>query len=231
MGAISLQDARDDLRFIIGGYTVTELSDPLVDRWLRWAVLHIARPAIYEHRELFTNGTFTLVTSDRDYAFSAFGTSTDNVQAVSLVMNETRGQRLVRQSLRQMEERARSGAAALLEGRPTHYTLAGSTLYVTPTPNSTHNGDIVRVWFWRKPAALDVAPAHELAEDWDEVMIAGATWRAFRYLNLQDRAELAKVEFGQLANEVADRLRADMREDMADSGFDVQMVDYQQESF
>src|SRR3972149_4451996 len=103
MGAQSLVDMENDVRFIVGGYATDQLSNTIVDRWLRWAVLHVSRPAIYEHRELFTSGTIALATSDRDYAFSVFGTSTDNVQAVSLVVNETRGQRLVPLSLRQME--------------------------------------------------------------------------------------------------------------------------------
>jgi hypothetical protein len=231
MGAMILTEMEDDVRYIVGGYTTAELSNLLVDRWLRWATLHIARPAVYEHRELFTSGTIPLVTSDRDYAFSVFGSSADNVQAVSLVVNETRGQRLIPLSLRQMEESARAGSGTVQEGRPSHYMLAGTTLYLYPAPNATHNGDTLRVWFWRKPAALAASPAHELAEDWDEVIVAGATWRGFRYLNLQDRAEIAKTEFGQLVNEVADRLRTDMREDMADRGFDVLVDDYQNESF
>jgi hypothetical protein len=230
MGALSLQTMRDDLRYIVGGYTSTELSDTLVDRWLRFAYLHVARPAIYQHRELLTSGTVPLVTSDRDYTFTAFGTSTDNVQAIKLVVNETRGQRLRPLSLRQIEERARPGGT-LLTGRPTHYAAEGSNLYVLPAPNATHNGDTVRVWFWRKPVALAASPASELAEDWDEVIVVGATWRAWRYLNLADRAELAKAEFGQLANEVADRLRADMQEDAADRRIEVELDDYQQPSF
>jgi hypothetical protein len=230
MGALSLQTMRDDLRYIVGGYTSTEMSDALVDRWLRYAYLHVCRPAIYEHRELLTSGTTALVTSDRDYLLSAIAASTDDVQAVKLVVNETRGQRLRPLSLRQIEERARPGGT-LLTGRPTHYAVEGTALYVYPAPNATHNGDTLRMWYWRKPAALAAAPATEIAEDWDEVILVGAVWRAWRYMNLPDRAELAKVEFGQLANEVADRLRADMQQDNADRHFDMEVVDYQTHSF
>jgi hypothetical protein len=230
MGAQTLQSMRDDVRFVAGGYDSTVLSDTVVDRWLRWAQLHVSRPNVYEHRELFTSGTATLATSTRTYAFTTFGTTTDNVQAVALVVNETRGNRLRPLSLRQLEEASRSGST-LIAGRPTHYSLVGNTMYVYPTPNAAHNGDSVRVWFWRKPTALAASPASELAEEWDEVIVAGATWRAFRYLNLQDRAEVAKAEFGQLINEVGDRLRADMQHDAADRRFDVEVHDYQQESF
>lgn len=231
MGAMTLTQMEDDVRFVLGGYTLDVLSNTIVDRWLRWSLLMVGRPSMYEHRELFGSGTLALATGDRDYAFSTFGTSSDNVQSVALVVNESRGQRLKPVSLRQMEEIARTGNGVVTTGRPSHYMLAGTLLYLYPAPNATHNGDTVRVWFWRKPVALAASPAHELAEDWDEVIVAGATWRGFRYLNLQDRAEIAKVEFGQLANDVASRLRNDMRDDMADRGFDVQVVDYQQESF
>lgn len=230
MGAQTLQQMLDDVRFIAGGYDSTVLSDVIVTRWLRWAQLHVARPGVYEHRELFTSGTIPLVTNDRDYAFTVFGTTTDNVQAVALVVNETRGQRLHPLSLRQLEERSRSGAT-VSAGYPTHYALVGATLYTFPAPSATHNGDTVRVWFWRKPTALAASPASELGEEWDEVIVAGALWRAFRYLNLQDRAEIAKVEFSQLVNDVGDRLRADMQQDNADRHFDVMVHDYQQESF
>ena len=230
MGVATLVQLEDDVRYIVGGYSTTEIGNTTVDRWLRWAQLHISRPSVYPHRELLTSGTLLLVTSDRDYPFTGFGTSTDNVQTIKLVVNETRGQRLLPLSLRQIEERARPGGT-LLTGRPTHYAAEGNTLYVWPAPNSTHNNDTVRVWFWRKPAALAASPASELAEEWDEVLVVGATWRAWRYLNLQDRAEIAKAEFGQLINEIADRMREDMREDMADRRFDVEVVDYQDTSF
>lgn len=231
MGAMTLVQMEDDVRYVVGGYTTTELSNTLVDRWLRWSLLHVGRPGIYEHRELFTSGTVTMATNDRDYGFTTFGTTNDNVQAVSLVVNESRGQRFGRMSLRQFEESSRLGTGAFQQGRPSHYMIAGTNLYVYPAPSATYNGDTVRVWFWRKPAALAASPAHELAEDWDEVIVAGATWRAFRYLNLQDRAEIAKAEFGQLVNEVGDRLRADMREDMSDSRMELELDDYQSHSF
>lgn len=229
MGTMTLVELEDDVRLVAGGYDSTVMANTRVDRWLRWAQLHISRPNVYEHRELFTSGTIPLVTADRDYAFTVFGTTTDNVNAVALVVNETRGQRLHPLSLRQLEERARPGSGTLQSGRPSHYALVGATLYTYPAPSATHNGDTVRVWFWRKPAALAANPASELAEEWDEVIVAGAVWRAFRYLNLQDRAEVAKVEFGQLINEVGDRLRADMQHDNADRYFDVHIHDYQQE--
>ena len=230
MGAMTLVQMEDDVRWQLGGYDSTQISNTAADRWLRWAYLHVSRPNIYEHRELLTSATVPLVTSDRDYTLASFATTTDSVNAVALVMNETRGNRLLPMSLRQIEERARPGGT-LMVGRPSHYAIIGPTLYVYPAPNSTHNADSVRVWYYRKPAALAASPASELAEEWDEVIVTGALWRGFRYLNLQDRAEVAKVEFGQLINEVGDRLRADMQQDAADRRFEVETLDYQTESF
>lgn len=226
MGVMTLAQMRDDVRHIIGGLTSAEASDTLVDRWLRWAYLHVSQTAVYQHRELLTNGTAVLATSDPDYTFASFGTSTDNVRAIKLVFNETRGRTLLPMSLRQYGERARPGGS-LLEGEPTHYCAeAGTALLVWPAPSSTYNGDTLLVWFWKKPAALAPSPASELAEEWDEVIVQGAVWRGFRYRNQMDRAEVAKAEFGQLANEIADRLREDAREDMQ-RRLDVELVDYQ----
>lgn len=230
MGAATLQDLRDELRFAVGGYqsSATELPDTRVDRWLRWAQLHVARPAIYPHRELMTSGTFMLVTSQAPYPFTGFGTSVDNVQAIRRIHYETRGHRLRPMSHRQYLEAARNQSGVLNTGEPQSYAVEGSNLYVEPAPSSTYNGGTVRVFFFRKPVALAASPATELAEDWDEVILQGGVWRAFKALNVADRAEIAKIEFGQLINEVRDRLREDAQQDHDGHSFEVETLDYQE---
>lgn len=230
MGAASLQNLRDELRYTVGGYLsgTDELPDARVDRWLGWALLHVARPAIYPHRELMTSGTLTLVTSQAPYPFTGFGTSVDNVQAIRKVYYETRGHRLRPMSHRQYLESARTGAGAIIEGEPLQYTVEGTNLYVYPAPSSAYNGGTVRVFFFGKATALAAAPATTLAEDWDEVILQGGVWRAFRALNVADRAEIAKIEFGQLINEVRDRLREDAQQDHDGHTFEVETLDYQE---
>lgn len=231
MGAITLDDARDEVRYALGGFgaTADQLADDRVDRWLRWAQLHAGRPAIYPHRELATSGTFVLAASTPGYAFSTFATDTDNVQAIRKVFNESRGRRLRPTSHRQYLEGSRTGDGALQTGSPERYAVDGGTLYVLSAPSATYAGDTMRVFFYRKPTALSAVGAmSELGEDWDEVIVAGALWRGFRALGVPERAELAKLEFGQLANEVANRLLLDHLEDHDGRTFEVEIEDYQE---
>jgi len=230
MGVATLQALRDELRFGVGGFLATadELPDPRVDRWLGWALLHVSRPSIYSHRELMTSGTFALVASTPSYTLASFGTTTDNVQAIRRVHYETRGHRLRPMSHRQYLEAARRADGTVVTGEPQQYAIDGPSLYVSPAASANFLGT-VRVFFFRKPTALAAAgAATELAEDWDEVILAGGVWRAFRALNVADRAELAKLNFGQLVNEVRDRLREDAQQDHDGHTFEVENLDYQE---
>ena len=230
MGAMSLIDMEDEVRFTVGGFGAgaDQLTPARVDLWLRWALLHVGRPAVYPHRELMTSGTFVLAADVPSYAFSGFGTSTDNVQAIRRVYNESKGHRLTPMSHRQYLEASRTGGGTIVTGQPQQYAPDGGSLFIYPAPTATFSGNTVRVFFYRKPIALAAAPAIELAEDWDEVVVAGAVWRGFRALGVPERAELAKLEFGQLINEVYDRLAIEHIEDHDGRSFEVEILDHQE---
>lgn len=230
MGAATLVEMEEEVRFTVGGYGTgtDQLPNTRVDRWLRWALLHVGRPGTYPHRELMTSATFALVASDPDYALASFGTSTDDVQAIRRVHNESRGRRLLPMSHRQYLDAARTGGGALVTGEPEQYAVDGANLFVYPAPTATYAGNTIRVFFYRKPVALAANPAIELAEDWDEIVIAGAIWRGFRALGIPERAELAKIEFGQLINEVVDRLAIEHVEDHDGRSFEVELHDLQE---
>jgi hypothetical protein len=224
---------RDETRFWLGGRQSDDegMTDARVDLFLNWAYRHISRPTIFPHRELQSSTTFTFTTSDGDYAFVAdIGlTAASNLVAIRDLVNESQGNRLEPRSIRQLDEFRFDAAGSLIEGRPELYALDGTTLYVYPAPSSSYNGDTVRLRYWAEIAALaSSGAASTLATDWDEVIIQGAVWRGWKALNQPERAEIAKVEFGQLTNEVTDRLSLDVE----DRGweFDVEMQPWQRRS-
>lgn len=217
MGTLTLQQLRDEARFQLGGRTIDDLPDTRIDIWLDWAYKHIARPGIFPHRSLLASGTLTLVQSDPEYAFTDLSSVTANSQVVAIrgVINETQGYRLRPRTIRQLDEvRLDSSGSPRESSRPILYAVESTNLLLHPAPNGTAAGDTIRVRYWAEIGTLATSgAASTLPNDWDEVIVQGATWRGFRALQIPDRAELAKIEFGQLINEVSDRLRLDALEE------------------
>ena len=212
MGVMTAAEMAAELRLNLNR---PDLTDAQAGRWLNWSYLHVSSPRIYRHRELITEETSALTTGTRTYVIAA--NASIAVQSVvihhpdQLTVDANRHERYSLHPLRDRAGHDQAGTRA--NGRPEWYEIApgGTNLALIPAPSATYNGWTLSVRRIRRPVLLDVAgtPTGTTAIDapWDEVIVAGATWRGYRALKEPLRSEHWKVEFGQLVNEVTDRVR------------------------
>lgn len=231
MGVLTRDQMVTEVRFGIGGRNL-DIESTRIVYWLDWTYQHCSHPSVYPHRQLQSNGTFALANGDDNYNFTDVTGVTDptHVMAIRLLFNQTRGTRIVPKSLRQMEELRWIGSGNKVTGPPDYYSIEGTTLQLSPVPGSANTGDTVALFYWKSPGQLSSSgPASIFATEWDEILIQGGIWRGLRFIGQTERAETAKVEFGQLINEVQNRVFADQMEDPSNRSFEVDLTNHYME--
>jgi len=218
VGTLTLQELRDEVRFRVRHIDPDEVPNTRVDLWIRLSYEHVAKPT-NNHRELQAITTFNLVQGDRDYRMITDLGSGDYLWMYDLQNLSALGEqrRLTRMTLRAQDEQDHT-----IQRRPLFYdvfydsTANELVLFLDREPGTANGGgggDSMVMRYWRRPPALvehATNPATILLPDWDEVIIEGAVWRGWKWIDEPKRAELAKIEFGQLINETADRLKGDL---------------------
>ena len=218
MGSMDLSAMRTATKWALDNRS--NISNTQLDRWLNWTYYQVTQPQVHRHQSLQANGSVPLVLNQIDYDISmVLGYTLWGIYGVWYVEGASITDRtLRRQRLRGGFDIRSTDEGSLGSGRPTRYSLWGQTagtgggqvLNLDRRPNSTDAGRVLLVRGYRVPATL-VADAsltvlHPL---WDEVLILGATWRGFRELNENARAEVAKANFGLLIQEQQDSRRLD----------------------
>jgi hypothetical protein len=198
MGTMTFLELRDEVQYGLhnrgtaaGGPTAVQLG-----RYVNWAYNHVSRPNIYRHRELQATQNVTLATDDRDYTLATVP------HAIYSVYNSTDGYKLNPRDIRRIDD------MPIVSGRPSWYAVWGNELIVSPQPTSSENGDTVVVRYWQAPTVLSGdGDVTVLRYEWDEIIIAGAEWRAWARLKQREHALESRDEFGTLVNEVQDILK------------------------
>lgn len=227
MGTMTRETMRDAVREGLGHRKSDEVSSTRVDRWIDWAYRHVTRPTVHPHREMKTRATTALVQGDADLGMNSDFGITDFLAVID-VADTTDGIRY-----RPMTVRERDDTDTSIEGRARFYTLfydaaaSETVLLLDRPPNSQDAGNTLQLRYWREPP--DFAGDSDttvLLPDWDEVIVVGALWRGWRAMGSVERAEVMKAEFGQLVNEVSERLRLDA-EDEGGRLVEVDLHEYQ----
>jgi hypothetical protein len=213
MGTMTAIAMGAQVRNNLGGRTTASgdlPDDTNIVVWLNHALNHIASPRVYRHRELQVTTTLALVTGTADYTIGSSPETTAVIAAaIRNPSNTTDRHRL--HPIRDREAFDISGVAPA--GRPYHYALFGATqIEVLPAPSSTYNAWNLYVRRYVVPTQFALtgstlqAVASPLHTFFDEALIVGATWRGWRFLQDWERADQAKLEFGQVINEVTERM-------------------------
>lgn len=216
MGDLTRQQMRDEVRLALGQRSSDELGGEQIDTWINWAYQHVSRPTIHRHREMKAVATTTLAQGDDDYGMSSdFGIS--DFLAVIDVADTTDAIRYHPMTVHEKDE-----IDSTIEGRARFYTLYYDTgtdetvLLLDREPGSQDAGNTLQLRYWRQPPVFSSTTSKTvLLPDWDEVIVQGAIWRGWRALGEVERAEVAKAEFGQLVNEVSERMRLDAEDEGA----------------
>jgi hypothetical protein len=213
MGAMTDGQMVVEVRLAVGNPSETALSTTRIYRYLDWAYRHVCRPNVHPHREMRVSTTFTIATGKREYRLKT-DIGIQDFYSMHALTNETQAYRLVPMDMRRQEE------GMIPNTRPCWYDLDYTTvteepqILLYPNVSSTNNGQTMRLRYWRQPPdfAGGGSTTTVLVEDWDEVIVVGAIWRSWRHQRAYERAELVKAEFGQLTNEIGNRLRDDLQD-------------------
>lgn len=180
-----LCDSRDEVRFDDDGEGEAKLL-----RFLNWSYLRVQLPSTFEHVERFTSATVTLATDDYQYDVDS------TIWAIDHIRYNDREKRLNPMSLAQLSNITRQS------GPPNRFARMGTTLLLDTTPTSTENGHTLTVYGWMQPEALNASgAASELNPVWDEVIVVGAAWRAWRTFGDLARADVFREEYAALSND------------------------------
>lgn len=210
-GLLTLQAMVNQTRVILGNRTSTDLSDTVVVAWYNWTLDQLASPRIYRHPELWDLTSQAFVAGTRLYTIDTAGSPTDTVAVLGVVAVSSTD---AAQRFRLRPVRLRDGfemAGRVASGSPRDYSLYSPTqIEVYDTPSTTYTGWNLLIRRVKVPTAFTVAgiateksPLHRF---FDEAMVLGSVWRGWRALKETLRGEAAKAEFGQVVNEITDRL-------------------------
>lgn len=218
MGSMSLVDMRTATRWALDNRT--NVSDTQLSRWLNWTYYQVSQPHIHRHQSLQASGSVSLVLDQVTYDLpTLLGYTLWGLYGVWYVEGSSITDRTIRrQRLRGSFDVRSTDEGSLGQGRPTRYSLWGQTasagggqvLNLDRRPSSADAGRVLLVRGYRTPATLvadgDLTVLHPA---WDEILILGATWRGFRELAENARAEVARANFGALIQEQQDSRRLD----------------------
>ncbi len=196
----TLNEIRDLVRFNLDNRS--DLTDARVDGWINQTLLHVSKPEVYRHPQLETTELVTMVAGTSTYALA--NTRTRFVEGVRNT-RALQGYQLLKKNKRWLRERVQDTL-----GRPSHYTTFGTlgvenNIQVWPTPDASWTDDL-EVEEYLVPVLLtgDADPS-PFSDDWDEILIAGGTWRGFRDLQKFVTADSYRETYANLVNELVGR--------------------------
>ena len=163
------------------------------DRALNFSYQRIQIPSTFDHIEKQASQTIPLVTSTSDYAITLY--------AIDHMRYEPFFKTIRPMTRRQLSEIRQAS------GPPTRYARWGGRIYLDYIPSATENGSILTIYGWAAPTTLVTSGAASiLTSVWDEVIIVGAAWRAWRSMGDQPRADIFREEYAALVNDNRDIL-------------------------
>ena len=159
MGAVTAAKFITENNFLIGnrkdpGATNTTRTA----KWLREAYTYMCHPSVHLFREMQAiDNTTALLTGINEYNVGTIGVGAainvvalrwvTHIQATSYTPTAKK-RKLRPRGIRSFEQRT------LSTGQPTLYTLDGNSIFISGVPTSNENGQLLRIGFFREPAAI-----------------------------------------------------------------------------
>lgn len=195
MGNLTFDVMKELVKFKCGNNTAPESIGTqeinLYGVWVNWAYKQLCiqdHPLGMKNRiyipELETSTTLTL--SSGDYYKSV----PNDVLTIRTIYNTTTERKLTWKGYREylaLSDRQSSTTT----GEPTIWTRAGNYIYFYPASDSTYS---VEVYYKKLPTALTGTATTEIGEEWDEVIILWAAFKALLWLHDYDKAKEVRME-------------------------------------
>jgi len=202
MGTLQLSEFRDEIRYQISNRSDLDDSDSTVaarlNRWVNISARWVGLPAVFEHPELKTSATVTLVDGTDSYTVAS------DLYAIRFVVNETQDFKYDPQTERDFYDR---GSAARLYARSD-----SNDILIEGTDQN--DGDIVRVYYWAYHSAMSTdAATTDVGDYFDDVILARATALGHAALGELDRADYWMSYVADMINDHAPPSRFEARDD------------------
>lgn len=197
MGDLTLAQMRTELSLLVDSGTeydpLTASGQTRCDRALNFTYKRIQRPNTFNHIELQSVETLTLAAGTESYATTLYAIDHARYSQVPRRLNP-------------MTMRQRS-TLTLPSGPPTRYTRWGTNIYFDHIPSAAEAGHTIQLFGWAALVSLaSTGPASVLNSEWDQAIITGAGWYAWRSLGDQSRADILREEYAALVNDAKDIL-------------------------
>ena len=206
MGTMTFADFTTELNFLLANRNDTDANAAArTDRWINQAYTYMCHPSVHKFREMqvIDNGT-TMATDDNEYSIETLDSQTvvaiqfvTHVEATTYSATAAR-RKLTPRSIQWLEQRSNRS------GRPVHFIIDGSSLFLYGVPTSTENGQILRIGFTKEPDTLSGTSATVLGTYYDRPLMKFI--QAFAESDLGDKAKaLVTLKEGMgLLNNAAD---------------------------
>lgn len=197
MGELTLAQMRTELSLLIDTAveydTSTLAGQSRCDRALNFAYKRIQRPSTFNHIEKQTSEVLTLVASTDSYASTLYAIDHARYSQVP--------RRLMPMTMRQRSD------LVISNGPPTRYTRWGTNVFFDHVPTAAEAGQTVTLYGWSALTTLATTlAASALNSEWDQAIIVGGAWYAWRSMGDQTRADTLREEFAALINDAKDVL-------------------------
>jgi hypothetical protein len=207
MGTMTFDDINDELSFLLSNPNHAGATDAgRRSRWINQAYTYMCHPSVHHFREMQAiDSATTLATGDNEYDISSLNSET--VIAIRFVRHieattysaTANGRRLSPRSIRWLEDRTNRS------GRPIHYIVDGSSMFLYGVPRSTENGQLLRIGYYKEPTAIADDETTVLGTYYDRPLVKFA--EAFAEADLGDKAKALvtlKEAIGLLNNAVSE---------------------------
>lgn len=204
MGALTMEDFRDEVRLAAGGIpaTSTVWTDARVDRRINDSYRWVCMPNHFRHPELEVTeeiellvDTATYIPTNTFYMFVAVAHAEGVPGAVTAATRRTK--------LDPDDVKGQLGGTRSL-GKPAIYAYWNEEIIIQCLPAAAYVGQTLEVFGYIQPLALGDGDSTVIKTEWDEVITIGALWRMHIALGEHDQALEAKENYGTLVNEIAD---------------------------
>ena len=231
MGTMTLAEMRDAVSWSLDSRQ--NVSDTQLDRWINWSYFHVSQPNIHRHTALEGDFEVPLVFDQIAYNLDTgvipLGFPILGIYGVWHYKGASIGWPNFNEALQRTRLKGaldiRSVDTVAGVGPPTRYTTYNRLLRLDRRASTAEVGQFLRLRAYFQPQAMDTDADVTILETlWDEVICLGATWRGFRELGENARAEVARQNFGLLVQEQHDRRRT-QAEDWG-GGFEVELTQY-----
>ncbi len=208
MGLESLANMRSAVRYNIGNPGTTAVTNTQVDRWINDSYRQVAGPNVFKHRELQEPQTsIVLVQGQVTYTITAPSAGTIWTLLNVIHYETTTDPPPVGTARRKVHRGFVEQFDQILQptGRPNEFDVWNNLLELDRIPGAAEAGQILRFRAYIEPPPLLASASLGvtlLRPAWDEVIVAGATWRGWQARQRYDRADYWRVEAASLTANV-----------------------------